>query len=269
MYYSRYDDRRIPTWSLTSGTARMGYPASALGTNDPSELCWIEETEIAVQANLGSALEVQAVFLHNHNFSAGTDVRLQATGIDVGFTIPTWYGNGYAPDVWIDLVAAVPSVATRTKQTWTITNVGDANTVAVAIGEIWIAGTWRLLGPQSVGHDYSRSTEDLSVMSTGKRGVQTVYDFGSRARVFTGRVRTTSPDTVLDWYDTQHGRVYPSVVVLDPAGDTVRDREPHLCRFAVSRRELVSLMHDTVGEIALPFDELGRGELISPTGSPS
>lgn len=263
MDYSRYSDRLEATYSLTTGTARAGYPASAVGSFDPSEICWANETEIALLANLGAALEVQAVFLFNHNFDAGTNVRLQATGIDVPITIEPAYLNGFACDAWVNLAQVVPSAVTRTKQNWTITNVGDANSRSVYIGEVWFAAVWRRLGPYTIGHTYKRGTEDISALSTSKRGVQTVYDMGTRARDLTGSVRTDDVDTLLDWYDAQQGRVRPMVVVLDQDGATARDREPHLCRFASSRRELASIQHDALGDIAVAFQELGRGEVVS------
>mgnify|MGYP006921736606 CR=1 FL=1 len=126
MNYSLYRDRLSATYTLSAGTARAGYPASAVGTFDPSEVCWITENEIALAVNLGSVLEVQAVFLFNHNFDEGTNVRLQATGIDVPITIERAYLNGYSCDAWVNLAAVVPSAVTRSKQNWTITNVGDA-----------------------------------------------------------------------------------------------------------------------------------------------
>lgn len=269
MEFCRYTDRRTPTWSLVTGTAKSGYPVTALGDLDPSAPLWIDETTIRVVADMGSALEVQGIGIFAHNFDQALTVKLQANGsnvwtapsLSVDLTIEPAYRDGFACDVWFNLTH---SFSSRTYRYWSITNAGDPNSVSIAIGEIWLASTVRQLSNTDLAHDYQRRLQHLVTASTSKRGVQTVYDMGSRARGLMGHVRATSDqlDEILDWDDDQHGSARPMVVVLDPEGESQRVREPHMARFQGVEKAVESMIHDRLYDVSLAFEEMGRGELV-------
>lgn len=272
MKYSRYSDLRQPTWSLATGTARTGYPVTALGDLDPSAPHWIEETTIRVVADMGSALEVQAAYLFAHTFAASTTVLLQgnatnvwtAPTLSVPITIETPYRDGFTCDAAVDLTHLFSTAGARTFRYWSITNAGDPNDVTVAIGEIWLAAAVHELTNTDLAHDYGLRFEHIVSESKSKRGVQTVYDMGSRSRSLTGRIRvvTSELDTLMDWDDDQHGKARPMVVILDENGSSQRLREPRLVRFTGVEKIAESMKHDTLYEVSVGFDELGRGELL-------
>lgn len=271
MKYSRYSDRRNPTWSLVTGTARSGYAVTALNDLDPSAPHWIEETTIRVVADMGSALEVQAMWMFAHNFDAGLNVRLQANAtnvwtspsLNVPITIETAYRDGFAVDAEVDLTHLFNAAIDRTYRYWSIVNT-SANSVSVSIGEVWLASEVNWFTNNDLAHDYALPFGHLVSESKSKRGVQTVYDMGTRERSLTGRIRVNSSDldTLLDWDDDQHGKARPMVVVLDEDASSVRLREPRLVRFTDIQKVAQSLKHDTLYDVSLGFDELGRGEVI-------
>jgi hypothetical protein len=277
MNVSRARDRHAATWTIQTGTAKSGYPASALGDLDPSAPCWIDETAITLVGDLGSAKELQAVFLFHHTFAEGLSVLFEANSVNSFnggspaaplsqlIPIPAPYFTGFGCHAWINLLELLPNAGDRTYRYVSISNVLDANDRSVAIGEIWIAGVWQALSPSSIRHDYERPEAQLVTRHQSKRGVQTVYDLGSRVRRLEAQVQFTSQagrDQILDWFDDAHGTARPSVIVLDDQSGNRRSAEPHLVRFDSTPITPASVVHDETYSLRLSFEELGAGEPI-------
>lgn len=276
MDYSRYTDRLVPTWSVIQGTERTGYEVANLGDLDPSHPLWIEENTLVVAGDLGASFEIQAIVLANHTYAEGTDVRFKCaasplggspaptTTVDLAIPIPADYRNGFSCNAWVD-VAAVLTLSNRTTRYFSIGNESDPNDRTVSIGEIWIAGVFRPLSPEDVGHDYTEPGGQIVSRQASKKGVQTVYDTGSRSRGLTAKCRTVlvGRDAVLDWRDDSHGSARPMVIVLDRESTNRRNAEPKLVRFLDVAITPVSLMHEVVYDLVLNFDELGFGEPVN------
>jgi hypothetical protein len=278
MRFSRPSDRIAATWSLATGTAKSGYGVANLNTAiagvDPSAALWIDETTIRVTADLGSPTEITMVAIFAHTCDAGLNLRFQMNSadswgspdVDEAFVIGSAYLNGYRPHVLLDLEAAIPSSAGRTYRWISIGNPAESNSVALAIGEIWLAGTsgWRQLIPYSLRPDYQQPEGHRVVAhESTKGGVQTVYDLGVRlTRGYRGRVRTTTSGLALlrSWEADTHGPVFPSVIALDPDSADAGLAEPRLVRAVFESAE--TLVHDEIYERGVRFAELGEGAPI-------
>lgn len=278
MDYATIADRLDATWSLTLGTPRSDYPASALDTaGNPSAPVWIEEDEIELAGDLGTASELVAVFLFNHTFSEGLDVRFQAASAPLGASpapslsindaIPILapYRNGFGCNAWIDLRLAHVSALSRTFRYVSITNVGEPNDRSIGIGEIWIVSAWRALTPNDLQHNYRLPQEQLVSKQSSKKGVQMRYDTGSRTRRLGASCRISDLeqyDAVLDWIDGQYGIAQPMITILDPTSASRRIAEPRLVYFQDAVVTPQSLLHNVAYDIDVNFEELGFGSPI-------
>jgi hypothetical protein len=268
MYYARYDDLLRPTWTLTTGTEQSSdYVVGNLGGQpDPSLPVWITGTSIDLRADLGAAHTLGAIALIAHTFDAALDVRFEANttssftspAFSHAITIETGYNDGFACHAILDLTAL--SVSYRYLRIYN----AAANSRTVAIGDIILATSWRVLDP-SIAHPYQRPQQHYGNKHTSKRGVQTVYDLGSRGRQLLGKMNAIAPgdlDTVLDWSDEQHQFVRPMLIQLDPASASRRGREPHLARFIQAVVNPTSQFHEIAYDVEMQFEELGCGEVI-------
>lgn len=268
MKYARYDDLVRPTWTLTTGTPQSSdYGVANLGGQpDPSLPVWIDSTSIDLRADLGADTDLGAVALIAHTFDAALNVRFQANssssfaspGLDEEFTIETAYNDGFTCHALIDLTALAASY--RYLRVYNAT----ANGRTVAIGDIVIATSWRTLDP-SLSLQYQRPQVHYGSKQTSKRGVQTVYDLGSRGRQLLGKMTglsTSDLDTVLDWSDAQHQFARPMLIQLDENSGSRRGREPHLARFINATVNPTSQFHEIAYDVMMEFEELGQGELV-------
>lgn len=268
MRYARYTDLLRPTWTLPVGTARDGYEASHLGNLEPDDICWIEETTIRLVTDLGAATPLAVVALINHTFEEDLTVLVQAhtadvwTAPDLSEEIPILapYRNGFPCHALIDLTALFEE-AGRTFRYWSVTNVGDANDRTVAIGEIVLATDWRSL---DVANGYQKPHEQVTAQQRAKKGVQTVYDFGTRGRSLKSSTRGDAGelDAVMDFIEDQHAGTRPLLLQLDAASATRRHVEPWLARYVGSTITPVGIGHDAATDVTLDFEEMGCGELV-------
>ncbi len=274
MHYATVLDRLAPTWTLPVGTPRTDYPATAVGNSDPSAPCWIEEDVIRLVGDFLVAEEMAAAFLIGHTFEEGLTVKFQAHAsnvwtaptLDEEIPIPAWYLNGFSCHAWLDLVAALPLAADRTFRYVSVTNVGDANGVSVAIGEIVIVGAFRPLLPDVlIQEGYQLPDENLVSRQQSKRGAQTVYDLGSRERGLSVHafMDLSGYDAVMDWVDAQHGAARPMVIILDPDSTSRRLSEPRYVRFLEAKIVTSGIKHGAAYEVTLYFEELGQGEMVA------
>ena len=269
MYYSRYDQRHEPTWTLAVGTEKGDdYVVENLGDEDPSSVLWANETTIRVTGDLGSAKELRAIFLVNHNFAPGTTVLFQANSSNswgappLSIAIPILADLGdFACNAFVDLINTIALAASRTYRWISIVNT-VANDADVSIGEIWVAGAWQQLAPYNPSHVFSRGDTRLVQEQPTKRAIDTVYDMSSRERNLTMRVTTDDYglDIFQDWRDEQAASVRPMIVSLDPTSTSRRKAEPRMCRFLSS--EFLQATEEGYHTFDFTLKELGFGEPI-------
>lgn len=269
--YHRPTDRiTAGTWSLSTGTARTGYEAAKVADSDPSLPCWITGTSIRLVNDFGSALRVDHVYLIAHNFVNAADVRVQmhtssswaTPDVNVALTVPTAEVDGFAYNLHADVAAAYPTAGNRTKQFLSIANL-VANTASVYIGEIVIYGSVRNLS-RNPSWTLTQPRRRLTGRSTSKRGVSTVYDYGSLERRLSGSWQA-SPTDFSDLRALEadaHSDALPFVVVLNPGSSTARDAEPLYVRLARTVTDATPQVYRRVFVAQMDLEELGRGELL-------
>ena len=269
--YMRPTDRiTAGAWTLT-GTARAGYPVTALDDGDPSAPVWITGNSIVLVRNMTAPTLVDGVTIHAHTLVNASVLKVQmhtadswaTPDVDITVTIPTAYRDGFSLDLFVNVKALYPVAANRTKQYLRVINT-VANPVTVAIGEIAIWGAQRTFSRTfSVNGLVPQDIEHLATKSTSKRGVSTVYDMGTKERRWTGVVMATQADLedLLAWREDARGIVKPSVFVFQPGYSGARYAEPVFCRFA-SARVNPSFQWSELIPVTIELEELGRGELL-------
>lgn len=268
--YHRPSDRiTAGTWSISTGTARTGYPLTALDDADPSAPFWANETTIRIVKDLGSALRVDRVYIFAHNFVNAAGLRLQmhtanswgAPDVNIPITIPTPYEDGFAYHLTVDVATAYPTVGDRTKRYLSIVNT-SANTLTCAIGEVWIVASNRQL-TRNVRWGMTQPRHRMTAKSTSKRGVASVYDYGTIERSFSAQI----PATPSDYNDLRsleadaRGNSLPFPVIISPNDSTARLAEPMYVRFAQSVTE-APLQFTNYVPVTFALEELGRGEIV-------
>lgn len=260
--YHRATDRiTAGSWTLSTGTARAGYAATALDDADPSAPCWITGTSIALVRDFGTATAVGSVYLINHNFTNAAAVKVQmhtadswaTPDVSVTVTVPTAYGDGIAYNLVADMNV--------TKRYLRIVN-SSANPVSIAIGEVLIYPSQRTL-TKNVRLGFSQARERITSGASSKKGVSTVYDYGSVAR----SLRGTVPSSGADFDDLcaleadARGASRPFVVVLSPGHTKARWAEPLYVRIAAPIAESPQELTEHI-PVSLSLQELGFGELV-------
>jgi hypothetical protein len=268
--YTRPSDRiTAGTWSFVAGTARSSYPLTNLDDGDPSNPFWANETTVRIVKDFGTPTRVDEVYIFAHTFDAALNVRVQmhtssswgSPAVDVPLTIPTARLDGRSYHLRAD-VASAYSVTGRTKQFLSVANL-SANSVTVAIGEIYIVGVTRSLG-RNVRFGFSIPRNRMISRQPSKLGVSTIYDRGTVEQ----RLLATIPATEADFTDLQlleedgKSGVSPFVVVLAPGSITNRWAEPLLVRQA---EPISAAPFDHPSLISVPFslDVLGCGEVVA------
>lgn len=269
--YHRASDRiTAGTWSLSTGTARAGYLPAAVADSDPSAPCWITGTSIRLVNSFGSPIQVDHVYIFAHDFVNSADVRVQmhtssswaTPDVNVALTVPTAYEDGFAYHLHADVAAAYPTPANRTKAFLSIANL-VANAATVYIGEIWIVGSVRTFS-RSLNWNVVHPRQRLTSRSTSKRGVSTVYDYGSIER----HLRGTFHPSPTDYTDLRaleadaRGDALPFVVVLDAANTNPLYSEPLYVRLAKTITDTPPIAYRHAFAAQLDLEELGRGELL-------
>lgn len=265
--FCRPSNTRTITWTLVNGTSVGGdFVASALGDGDPSLPLWVTETSVGVQGNAGSAVRIDGVSVHHHNFRAGTDVRLRihsaaswggAVDITITVVVPAWQGR-FAPHLYFDVATAVPVVLSRTRQYLFLDNLSDANDVGVKVGEVLVLGEVEelevgLMSGAQMPVEYGRSLSP----SRAPMHVASVHDYRTRQRSWVGEtVLDTADKTLLRALQDDSYGVRPFVGW--PTG-RVED-EPIFGRF-IDPSYAPTVTHVDVADSApFTFEELSCGE---------
>ena len=268
--YIRSSDRiTAGTWSLTTGVERTGYLKESLDDGDPSQPLWITGTSIDLRRNFGAAQRVDVVYIHAHTLANAATLHLMmnaadawgAPTVDITVTIPTPFEDSFTYNLRIDVATAYPTVGDRTKQYLRIVN-NVANAVTIAIGEIVMSPTKRTLAALSLQYGLVQQRQRQVAIQSSKRGVRTVYDYGSIER----RLKGTFPAPAADLADlltletAAKFNASPFVITLDPASATTRYAEPWLVRLAAP----ISASPINAGQslVAFEAEELGQGELV-------
>jgi hypothetical protein len=199
MPFCQSDRILAPTWALTSGTALAGYDVDKLTDQDPSNPLRVVETSIALRGTLAAPTRVDGVAVIHHNFAAGVGLRVtirNGAGASVGtvdVTVPPWLGR-FAPHLYFDVAAAVPSIPTRTVPTIDLVTL-TANGAPIQIGELVVAGEVDTFSGILV--DAKRSTKYGRTLVAGKKGPEYIHDRRTRDRQWVGAAYLDSPADML------------------------------------------------------------------------
>lgn len=269
-YYRPTDRVTTGTWSLGVGVARTGYGLTFVNDQDPSSPIWITGTSIGLVNDFGSAQRIDSVFIFAHTFTNAANVRLQmhtanswaTPDVDVAVTVPTAYLDGFSAHLRIDVAAAIPLAANRTKRYLRIANL-SANAVTVAIGEVCLFATAERTLLRNVQYGFSQPRHRLTAKSTSKRGVVTVYDYGSIERGLNGGIpaKDLDFDDLLALEASAHGNALPFVMTLAPAASKTRWAEPMLVRLAAPISS-APYDHPSLIPVIFSVEELGCGQMV-------
>jgi hypothetical protein len=268
--YTRPSDRiTAGSWTVATGSARSGYPVTNLDNGDPSDPFWANETTVRATRDFGTATRVDEVYIFGHNLdsTSALHVQMNATAswggptVDITASIPTAHLDGIPYAIRVDLAAAV-SVANRTQQFLSIVN-QSANSVSIAIGEVYMVGTQRELG-RHVRYGFSQPRNRIVVNQPSKRGVSTRYDLGTVERKLIASIPGNDADylDLLKLEEDGKSGLLPFVIVLAPQSPTVRWAEPLMVRQAAPISD-APYDHPAVFPVNFILDVLGEGELVS------
>lgn len=266
--YTRPSDRiTAGTWSFVAGTARSSYPLTNLDDGDPSNPFWANETTVRIVKDFGTPTRVDEVYIFAHTFDAALNLRVQmnatnawgSPSVDVPVTIPTARLDGRSYHLRIDLTGY--SVAARTLRYLSIANLA-ANSVTVAIGEVYLVGVTRRLG-RNVRFGFTEPRDRIVNRQPSKKGVATRYDTGTVEQRLIATIPATQDDfeDLLDLEEDGRSGVDPFVVVLAPGSVTTRWAEPLMVVQAASI-SAAPFDHPSVSEVPFVLDVLGCGEVI-------
>lgn len=268
--YHRPSDRiTAGSWSLSTGTARTGYDVTNLDDGDPSNPFWANETSIRLVRDFGSATQVDNVYLFAHTFANSANLHLQmhtanswgAPDVDIAITIPSPYEDGFTYHLHVDVSAAYPTAANRTKRYLSIVN-ESANGVTCAIGEVWMVGSSRTL-VRNVSWGFTQPRQRITSNNTSKRGVKTYYDLGSIEGGLGMDVNAVESDfaDIRSLEADAKGSFRSFPVVLSPADSVTRRAEPMLVRLVNSVAGAPQGFPSYI-PVHLNLEICGQGELL-------
>jgi hypothetical protein len=133
--YARPGDDVAPnaTWSVTSGAAATGYPASQVGNRNPAKPFKATGTSATIRATFGSAQVLVGVALINHNLAGAASVVI-TSGAGLNQVIPVAANaGGQCTHAILDFSAASSGQRTSTTFDIAVTTGVLGN---VAIGEV-------------------------------------------------------------------------------------------------------------------------------------
>lgn len=121
------------TWTVTSGSAATGYPASNVSNLNPAKPFKAAGTSATIRATFGSAQVLVGVALVNHNLAGATSVVIESgSGLNQAVSIAANSGGQHVPAI-LDFSAA--SSGQRTSTTFDIAMSGGV-LGNVAVGEV-------------------------------------------------------------------------------------------------------------------------------------
>ncbi len=272
-YHLPSDRITAGSWSLTTGTARTLYPLTALDDADPSAPFWANETTVRLVRDFGTATRVDSVYLINHNFTNAATVKVQmhtanswaSPDLSVTLTIPAAHADGFGVNLNVDLASITThfSASDRTKRYLSIVNT-VANAATVYIGEVLLFSSQRDVDRSlRFSPGVSLLRQRLTSGTSSKRGVSTVYDYGSVERRISGvlPVSSTEFDELRTLEDDARGAARPFVVVVSPADATARWAEPMYVRLASTVTDPPQEHVDLI-DVPVQLQELGFGEVL-------
>jgi hypothetical protein len=212
----------LATITIESGVADATYPPAFLVDGLPQKPAKLAGTTGAWLFDFGAPKRVDVAALIHHNLTAGLNVRLQANAanawgaptVDAAFTIPAYFDDGFPVNPWIDLTA-VGGYSAGGFRYWRLVIVG-VNTAPVAIGEVWLGATKRVLSPNITWGEKANDRR-MIVENRTNHGVSTIYDLGTTIRRFSGTLDTTDAgrDALRSWWRDARGRFHPFLLVPD------------------------------------------------------
>ncbi len=227
LIYQHPADNLLPSASavtVPSGTEDPLYPAANLFDLNPALPMKFSTQTGRIVFDFGSAVSAKFVALLHHNLDAGLEVRIQgnaanswgAPTLNVAFTIGAKDGEGYRPNVWLDLSAQ----SSTTFRYWSIVVVGT-NTNNIIIGEAWLGAVLRqLVHNYAWGAKLSDQRPRRKTFETNY-GVKWTYPSAGRRRRLESSIRTTDSSLALvrDWHRACGGPDQPMIIVPDPSVD--------------------------------------------------
>lgn len=248
------------TLSIQSGSGDATYPPANLVNLNPAKPSKLTTTTGAWVFDFGSARRIDVAAIIHHNLTAGLNVRLQGNAtnawggptLDAPFTIPAYFDDGFPTNPWIDLTG-VAGYSVSGFQYWRLVVVG-VNAAAVAIGEVWLGSTKRVLSPNIIWGERANEKRPL-VENRTSYGVSQIYDIGTTIRKFTGQIDTTDAgrDTLRSWWRDTRGRFYPFLLVPD-----LDNNDALYVRWSTEDLERV-LQFLNRNTLTLEFEEVSRG----------
>jgi hypothetical protein len=211
--------------------------------------------------DFGSAQQIQAAFIPQHNFEAGLAVRLQGNtaaswgspAFDAVFTISAKDRDGHVKRPWLNLSVLSPSY-----RYWSL--LVPSGSVAPQIGEAILVETLRqFVRPLTFGVSRVVARGYIASLET-EYGVKSFYDQNVKQWKYVSAIYGTTADlqSMHDLMDDCHGPVYPFAFVLD---DSVESDGG--CYVRCSEAMCQAWEHKKVGggtyEMPLEFEELSRG----------
>jgi hypothetical protein len=254
----------IRSITAQGATVDPEYPLLNLVDDNPAKPGKLAGKSGSILFDFGSPRRIDLVSLIHHNLTTGLPVFVQANGTDTWgapsvnapMTIPTYRQDGYPVNPFLNVTEAVGWNATGYRF-WRISFAG-LNATNIAIGEIWMGRTIRILDP-NVNWGESRDEERKIIEHKTDYGVSTIYDLGITQRTLQGTLANT-PDLqrteVQDWWRNCRGRVRPFLLI--PSGT---ENEAWLVRWKdLKLAYKYDFLDQTTFELA--FEEVGRGLVL-------
>lgn len=226
MIYTRPTENllRMPgvVMSVNVGTADAEYPAAYLIDEQPERPAKLIETSGAWVADIGVANAPEIAAVIHHNFTAGSNVRLQghssnawgAPAVDLPFTVPARYPDLFTANLWLDLKTLIPVAATRTLRYWRLVQL-SVNTAPLAAGEWVLYSAKRDFGVRDIQWGSDRSWKRPVIKHDTELMNRRKFDLGTTLRTMSF---TVQPDATylaeLDaWFRSAQGAYRPFLVV--------------------------------------------------------
>ena len=256
--------------SVSSGVEDTEYPAANIANNNPTNPAKVTGTTGAWLFDLGSAIELNHIFIFNHNFDSGLlDVAIEGNATDswgaptlkVDFTIPSIQEDRHVTDPHLD----ISGQGSKTFRYWRI-HVETANSQPVAIGGVVLASALTQLST-NFQMPLDQGEQHPIIEHRTPFGQMWNYAFGSKWRTIFGEIKA-SDSTDADYNALRSlerdalDRSIPFAFVLDPAvNDAMFVR---MRRTGIANRRRFTQM----SEFPFEVEELSRGlTLIDPSQS--
>lgn len=207
--------------STPSGTApSTSYSLATLLTGNPAARVRFGATTVSIVFTLTGSKEGAVIVLPMHNITPGSTtvaVLSNAAGLSVNLPVPVLGADGWPPTLAYDFSAQ----SNRTSNVWTLTITGNAANVILG-GAIAIYPKKTFTGLTdngSVEWQVQQSKTRNMTETPNEYATPYVQDYGTISRKLTFSVTGVSSgiDGVQDWYDSNLGRVRPSLFWMDPS----------------------------------------------------